>query len=126
MLAAATIEFIVKLTEPLVMSKRLNILYTLNIVYYDMMTNINSVSSNSTVKPNPMAKLFINFILMVSLISSSVFLVIPSITHENAYAQNNNWYVGKGAQENTYYTYNVQHHDTKQDKILLLFRSINL
>jgi hypothetical protein len=90
-----------------------------------MMTNNNYLSHNNTVKPKPMTKLFINFILMVLLIGSSVFLVIPSITHENAYAQNNKWYVGKGAQENTYYTYNVQHYDTKQDKILL-FRSINL
>ena len=90
-----------------------------------MMVNNNSLSYKYIVKPNAITKLFINFVLMVSLVSSSVFFVIPGITHENAYAQNNNWYIGKGAQENTYYTYNVQHHDTKQDKNLLL-GSINL
>jgi hypothetical protein len=28
--------------------------------------------------------------------------------------QNNNWYVGKGVKENTYYTYKIQDHDTNQ------------
>ncbi len=32
---------------------------------------------------------------------------------KNAYAQNN-WYLGKGVQANTYYTYKIQDHDTKQ------------
>ena len=27
---------------------------------------------------------------------------------KNAYAQNNNWYVGKGVQPGTYYTYKIQ------------------
>ena len=90
-----------------------------------MMTNNNYLSYKHTVKANAITKLFINFVLMVSPVSSSVFFVIPGITHEKAYAQNNNWYVGKGAQENTFYTYNVQHHDTKQDKNLLSW-SINL
>ena len=91
-----------------------------------MMTNNNYLSHNNIVKPKSMTKSFINFILMVSLVSSSLFLIMRSIIHENAYAQNNNWYVGKGAQEDTYYTYNVQHHDIKQDKVLLLFWLINL
>src|SRR5918999_2770738 len=85
-----------------------------------MMTNNNYLSYKYIVKPNAITKLFINFVLMVSLVSSSVFFVIPGIKHENAYAQNNNWYVGKGAQENTYYTYNVQHHDTKQGRPFLM------
>lgn len=84
------------------------------------MTNNNHLSYKHTVKANAITKLFINFVLMVSLVSSSVFFVIPGITHEKAYAQNNNWYVGKGAQENTYYTYNVQHYDTKQGRPFLM------
>jgi hypothetical protein len=85
-----------------------------------MMVNNNYLSYKHIVKPNAITKLFINFVLMVSLVSSSVFFVISGITYENAYAQNNNWYVGKGAQENTYYTYNVQHHDTKQGRPFLM------
>ena len=50
------------------------------------MTNNNYLSYKHTVKPNVITKLFINFVLMVSLVSSSVFFVIPGITHEKAYA----------------------------------------
>ena len=32
----------------------------------------------------------------------------------NAYAANDNWYLGKGAQPNSYYTYKIQNADTDQ------------
>ena len=38
---------------------------------------------------------------------------------KNAYAQNN-WYVGKGVQANTYYTYKIQDHDTKQGQPFIM------
>jgi hypothetical protein len=38
---------------------------------------------------------------------------------ENAYAQNN-WYLGKGVQANTYYTYKIQDHDTQQGQPFIM------
>jgi hypothetical protein len=59
------------------------------------------------------------FISMVLLITSSLFILAAS--SENAYSQNNNnWFVGKGAQENTYYTYEVRHHDVNQGRPFLM------
>ncbi|HZA68278.1 MAG TPA: hypothetical protein VE548_01155 [Nitrososphaeraceae archaeon] len=64
-------------------------------------------------------KSFSRFILLALLITSSLFLLAASIG--NAYSQNNNnWFVGKGAQENTYYTYKVQHHDVNQGRPFLM------
>src|SRR5919109_3275959 len=64
-------------------------------------------------------KSFPLFTLMISLIMPSLFLFGPSV--EYAYAQsNNNWFVGKGAQENTYYTYKIQHHDVNQGRPFLM------
>ena len=37
----------------------------------------------------------------------------------NAYAQNN-WYLGKGVQANTYYTYKIQDHDTEQGQPFIM------
>jgi hypothetical protein len=51
-------------------------------------------------------------ILITGSISNFVFV-------ENAYAQNN-WYVGKGVQPNTYYTYQIQDHDTNQGQPFLM------
>jgi hypothetical protein len=38
----------------------------------------------------------------------------------NAYAQGNTWYVGKGVQPNTYYTYKIQEHDTANGQPFLM------
>jgi hypothetical protein len=59
------------------------------------------------------------FVLLASLITSSLFLLAAS--SGNAYSQNNNnWFVGKGAQENTYYTYEIRHHDVNQGRPFLM------
>jgi len=58
------------------------------------------------------------FALMVSLIMSSLFLFGSNI--EYAHAQSNNWFVGKGAQENTYYSYKIQNHDVNQGRPFLM------
>jgi hypothetical protein len=59
------------------------------------------------------------FVLLAFLITSSLFILAAS--SENAYSQNNNnWFVGKGAQENTYYTYEVRHHDVNQGRPFLM------
>ena len=56
---------------------------------------------------------------MVSLIVSSLFLLVPSI--KDVHAQSSyNWFVGKGAQENTYYyTSKIQSHDVNQERLIL-------
>src|SRR6187200_2684632 len=46
-------------------------------------------------------------VLMVSIMTTAAMSSI-----RNAYAANDNWYVGKGAQPNTYYTYKIQNGDT--------------
>ena len=46
---------------------------------------------------------------------------------KNAYAQNN-WYLGKGVQPNTYYTYKIQEHDTKEGQpyiMTIFFKQFN-
>jgi hypothetical protein len=46
---------------------------------------------------------------------------------KNVYAQNS-WYLGQGAQPNTYYTFNIQEHDTKQGQPYIMniyFKSFN-
>ena len=59
------------------------------------------------------------FVSLALLITSSLFLFTAG--SENAYSQNNNnWFVGKGAQENTYYTYGIQHHDVNQGRPFLM------
>src|SRR5919109_788990 len=75
-------------------------------------------NSSSTKNLKPVTKSFTMFVLMVSLIMPSLFLFGPSIKY--AHAQSNNWFVGKGAQENTYYTYKVQHHDVNQGRPFLM------
>src|SRR5918992_2678966 len=64
-------------------------------------------------------KSYSKFVSLVLLITSSLFLLATS--SENAYSQNsNNWFVGKGAQENTYYTYEIRHHDVNQGRPFLM------
>ena len=49
-------------------------------------------------------------LLVTSVVTTSVLSSV-----KNAYAQGgNNWYLGKGAQPNTYYTYKIQNADTDQ------------
>jgi hypothetical protein len=42
------------------------------------------------------------------------------IFNNEAYAQSNTWYVGKGLQPDTYYTYKIQEHDTNQGRPFLM------
>jgi hypothetical protein len=77
-----------------------------------------SYNNGSSTKHKLMIKSYTTFALMVSLIMSSLFLYGPGV--EYAHAQSNNWFVGKGAQENTYYTYEIQHHDVNQGRPFLM------
>ena len=53
--------------------------------------------------------------VVLSLVITAPFLFVSNIN--GAHAQtDNNWFVGKGAQENTYYTYKIQHHDVNQGR----------
>ena len=52
---------------------------------------------------------------LATLLMTSIITTIALGSIRNAYAQNgNNWYVGKGAQPNSYYTYKIQNADTDQ------------
>jgi hypothetical protein len=52
---------------------------------------------------------------LATLLMTSIITTIALGSIRNAYAQNgNNWYVGKGAQPNSYYTYKIQNGDTDQ------------
>ena len=55
------------------------------------------------------------FALAVMLVTPTLLLSGPSIGIQKAYADNN-WYMGIGAKPNTYYTYKIQNHDTKQSQ----------
>jgi hypothetical protein len=55
--------------------------------------------------------LAITGVILISLLSLSIH--ISGGLRADA-QQNNNWYVGKGVKENTYYTYKIQDHDTNQ------------
>ena len=77
-----------------------------------------SYSGINNIKPTPIIRSYNEFVLMVSLIMSSLFFLVPSI--KDVHAQSSyNWFVGKGAQENTYYTYKIQHHDVNQGRLIL-------
>ena len=56
-----------------------------------------------------MNKLFA-FVLAAVLIAAAITSIVNSSGGmiKNAYAQDNNWYVGKGVQPNNYYTYKIQ------------------
>jgi hypothetical protein len=60
-------------------------------------------------KNSILSSILLSSILISSCVASTAY--IGSI--KNAYAQNT-WYLGKGVQPNTYYTYKIQEHDTKQ------------
>jgi hypothetical protein len=70
-----------------------------------------------------MAKHSILSSILLSLILISTCLAGVSMNYigsvKNVYAQNN-WYLGKGVQANTYYTYKIQEHDTKQGQPFLM------
>ncbi|HEY7079369.1 MAG TPA: hypothetical protein VH500_06685, partial [Nitrososphaeraceae archaeon] len=55
------------------------------------------------------------FALSAMLVLPTLLLAGDHIGIQKAHAANN-WYVGIGAKPNTYYTYKVQNHDTKQSQ----------
>jgi len=67
-------------------------------------------------RSNGLAALLVMTIMTI-LITGSVLNF--GVFIENAYAQNS-WYVGKGVQPNTYYTYQIQDHDTNQGQPFLM------
>ena len=69
--------------------------------------------------------ILLSSILLSAGITSIALNYIGSI--KNAYAQNN-WYLGKGVQPNTYYTYKIQDHDTVQGQpfvMTIYFKQFN-
>jgi hypothetical protein len=72
----------------------------------------------------PYAKLT-SAVVAIFLLSST--LVISGTIAANA-QQDNMWYLGKGAKENTYYTYKIQDHDTNQGQpftMTIYFKEFN-
>jgi hypothetical protein len=76
-------------------------------------------------KNSILSSLLLSFILISSCIAGVSTAYIGFV--KNAYAQNN-WYLGKGVQPNTYYTYKIQEHDTKQGQpfvMTIYFKQFN-
>jgi hypothetical protein len=61
-------------------------------------------------------------ILIVSLIAVIAVCIIyaAAVLPQKAYAQSDSWYVGKGLEPNTYYTYQIQEFDTNQGRPFLM------
>ena len=59
------------------------------------------------------------FALATMLVTPMLLLPEFHIGLQKAYADNN-WYLGKGVKANTYYTYKVQDHDTKESQPFLM------
>jgi hypothetical protein len=84
--------------------------------------------NNQHVGNNLMASYFaviVVAIITISLLTATVVAATPE-----AYAQGGGdaWYVGKGAKENTYYTYKIQDHDTNQGQpftMTIYFKDFN-
>jgi hypothetical protein len=71
------------------------------------------------------SSIMLSSILISSCVVGAFMGCVGSV--KNAYAQNV-WYLGKGAQPNTYYTYTIQEHDTKQGQpytMTIYFKSYN-
>ncbi|MGA9153993.1 MAG: hypothetical protein WBZ36_25720 [Candidatus Nitrosopolaris sp.] len=69
--------------------------------------------------------ILLSFILISSCVTGVSTAYIGFV--KNVYAQNS-WYLGQGAQPNTYYTYTIQEHDTKQGQphtMTIYFKSYN-
>ena len=66
-------------------------------------------SGKPTIKEFTLDKLFAVALAAV-LITAAITSIVNSSGGmiKNAYAQSNDWYVGKGAQPNNYYTYKIQ------------------
>jgi hypothetical protein len=76
-------------------------------------------------KNSILSSLLLSSILISSCVAGASTAYIGFV--KNAYAQNI-WYLGKGVQPNTYYTYTIQEHDTKQGQpytMTLYFKSYN-
>ena len=56
---------------------------------------------------------------LLTILGSSI-LLFNAIGPSRAFAQGDNWYVGKGAKPNTYYTYQIQNIDTNQGRPFLM------
>ena len=59
------------------------------------------------------------FALTAMLVAPILLLSESTIGIQKAYADNN-WYLGKGAKANTYYTYKIQDHDTKESQPFIM------
>lgn len=66
---------------------------------------------------NNTANINIGIFCMLATILIASMLLVPVSQEgvQKAYAANN-WYLGKGVKPNTYYTYKIQNHDTKQNQ----------
>jgi hypothetical protein len=71
-------------------------------------------------------------VIVLAIITTSSLLtatMLVVVAKQEAYAQGaDTWYVGKGAKENTYYTYKIQDHDTNQGQpftMTIYFKDFN-
>lgn len=62
----------------------------------------------------------LSIIVAVAVYYVAYSIVIPTIPHQNALAQSDSWYVGKGLEPNTYYTYEIRELDTNQGRPFLM------
>ncbi|MGC2570066.1 MAG: hypothetical protein WA364_01045 [Candidatus Nitrosopolaris sp.] len=78
-------------------------------------------------KNSILSSILLSSILILSCVAGVSTAYIGFV--KNVHAQNGGtWYLGKGAQPNTYYTYNLQEHDTKQGQpftMTIYFKSYN-
>jgi hypothetical protein len=56
---------------------------------------------------------------LAAIVGSNI-LLLGATAPNWAFAQGNNWYVGKGAKPNTYYTYEIQNFDTNEGRPFLM------
>jgi hypothetical protein len=75
--------------------------------------------TNPFIKTLRISRTSLSVYFLAAIIGSSI-LLFSAIDHNSAFAQGNNWYVGKGAKPDTYYTYQVQYLDTNQGRPFLM------
>jgi hypothetical protein len=70
-------------------------------------------------KTSRIFRAYLKVCFLVTILGSSIFL-LNAIDPSHASAQGDNWFVGKGAKPDTYYTFQVQNFDTNQGRPFLM------
>ncbi|MGH9983038.1 MAG: hypothetical protein ACRD8W_03680, partial [Nitrososphaeraceae archaeon] len=76
-----------------------------------------SNSGNSQLKIMSISVISLIAVIAVCIIYAAV---ISAILPQKAYAQSDSWFVGKGLEPNTYYTYEIREFDTNQGRPFLM------